>query len=86
MTRVNRPYKEIKYGYVVDFANIEEEYSKTNKEYQKELEHEVGKDNIQNTDRLLVSMDEAKKGLMKPRKCLTTTNWAIPKYSLVNSI
>ena len=70
LTRVNRPYKDMKYGYVVDFANIEEEYSKTNKEYQEELEHEVGKDNIQNTDRLLVSMDEAKKRVDEAMKVL----------------
>lgn len=70
LTRVNRPYKDMKYGYVVDFANIEEEYSKTNKEYQEELEHEVGKDNIQNTDRLLVSMDEAKKRVDEDKKVL----------------
>ena len=70
LTRVNRPYKDMKYGYVVDFANIEEEYSKTNKEYQEEFEHEVGKDNIQNTDRLLVSMDEAKKRVDDAKKVL----------------
>lgn len=70
LTRVNRPYKDMKYGYVVDFANIEEEYSKTNKEYQEELEHEVGKDNIQNTDRLLVPMDEAKKRVDDAKKVL----------------
>lgn len=70
LTRVNRPYKDMKYGYVVDFANIEEEYSKTNKEYQEELEHEVGKDNMQNTDRLLVSMDEAKKRVDEAKKVL----------------
>lgn len=70
LTRVNRPYKDMKYGYVVDFANIEEEYSKTNKEYQEELEQEVGKDNIQNTDRLLVSMDEAKKRVDEAKKVL----------------
>lgn len=70
LTRVNRPYKDMKYGYVVDFANIEEEYSKTNKEYQEELEHEVGKDNIQNTDRLLVSIDEAKKRVDEAKKVL----------------
>lgn len=70
LTRVNRPYKDMKYGYVVDFANIEEEYSKTNKEYQEELEHEVGKDNIQNTDRLLVSMEEARKRVDEAKKVL----------------
>lgn len=68
LTRVNRPYKEMKYGYVVDFANIEEEYSKTNREYQEELEHEVGKDNLKHTDRLLVTMEEAKSRVDEARK------------------
>ena len=70
LTRVNRPYKEMKYGYVVDFANIEEEYSKTNREYQEELEHEVGKDNLKYTDRLLVTMEEAKSRVDEARKVL----------------
>lgn len=70
LTRVNRPYKEMKYGYVVDFANIEEEYSKTNREYQEELEHEVGKDNLKHTDRLLVTMEEAKSRIDEARKVL----------------
>lgn len=70
LTRVNRPYKEMKYGYVVDFANIEEEYSKTNREYQEELEHEVGKDNLKHTDRLLVTMEEAKSRVDEARKVL----------------
>ncbi len=70
LTRVNRPYKEMKYGYVVDFANIEEEYSKTNREYQEELEHEVGKENLKHTDRLLVTMEEAKSRVDEARKVL----------------
>lgn len=70
LTRVNRPYKEMKYGYVVDFANIEEEYSKTNREYQEELDHEVGKDNLKHTDRLLVTMEEAKSRVDEARKVL----------------
>ena len=70
LTRVNRPYKEMKYGYVVDFANIEEEYSKTNREYQEELEHEVAKDNLKHTDRLLVTMEEAKSRVDEARKVL----------------
>ena len=70
LTRVNRPYKEMKYGYVVDFANIEEEYSKTNREYQEELEHEVGKDNLKHTDRLLVTMEETKSRVDAARKVL----------------
>jgi len=37
LTRVNRPYKEFKYGYVVDFANIKQNFEDTNNEYLREL-------------------------------------------------
>ena len=60
LTRVNRPYKELKYGYVVDFADIEQEYSKTNSRYQQELNDEVGSDNSESYNRLFVSEEEAK--------------------------
>jgi len=42
LTRVNRPYKNFKYGFVVDFADIRAEFDKTNKEYFKELQAELG--------------------------------------------
>lgn len=42
LTRVNRPYKKFKYGFVVDFADIRKEFDKTNKEYFKELQAELG--------------------------------------------
>ncbi len=42
LTRVNRPYKNFRYGYVVDFADIRKEFDKTNKEYFKELQAELG--------------------------------------------
>ena len=42
LTRVNRTYKDFSYGYVVDFANIEQEFEKTNQDYFKELESELG--------------------------------------------
>ena len=54
LTRVNRPYKAMKFGHVVDFANIEEEYSKTNKDYQEELEKEVGQENTSSMDKLFL--------------------------------
>mgnify|MGYP000878902873 FL=1 len=79
LTRVNRPYKEMKYGYVVDFANIEEEYSKTNREYQEELEHEVGKDNLKHADRLLVTMEEAKSRVDAARKVLAPYDLGNPE-------
>ena len=42
LTRVNRPYKNFKYGYVVDFADISEEFDKINKAYFNELQEELG--------------------------------------------
>lgn len=61
LTRVNRPYKDMRFGYVVDFANIEEEYNKTSKDYEKELEAEQGAEAQKNSDLLLVSLEEAEK-------------------------
>ncbi len=42
LTRVNRPYKNFRYGYVVDFADIRDEFDKTNKAYFEELQAELG--------------------------------------------
>ena len=47
LTRVNRPYKKFRYGYVVDFADIRHEFDETNKEYFKELSSELG-DEVKN--------------------------------------
>ena len=37
LTRVNRPFRDFKYGYVVDFANIKENFVETNNRYLEEL-------------------------------------------------
>ena len=42
LTRVNRPYKSFRYGYVVDFADIRAEFDKTNQAYFQELQAELG--------------------------------------------
>jgi type I restriction enzyme R subunit len=42
LTRVNRPYKKFRYGFVVDFADIRKEFDKTNKAYFDELQSELG--------------------------------------------
>lgn len=42
LTRVNRPYKNFRIGYVVDFADISEEFDVTNKAYFEELNKEYG--------------------------------------------
>jgi type I restriction enzyme R subunit len=57
LTRVNRPYKNFKYGYVVDFADIRKEFDKTNKEYFEELQAELG-DETENYSNLFKSADE----------------------------
>lgn len=40
LTRVNRPYKDYLFGYVVDFADISKEFDKTNRAYLEELNKE----------------------------------------------
>lgn len=37
LTRVNRPYKEYKYGYVIDFAGIKDNFDEANDAYIREL-------------------------------------------------
>lgn len=58
LTRVNRPYKTFRYGYVVDFADISEEFEATNKAYFDELQSEVGDDEMQTYSDLLKSRDK----------------------------
>jgi type I restriction enzyme R subunit len=57
LTRVNRPYKKFRYGYVVDFADIRKEFEATNKAYFKELQEELG-DEIQTYSNLFKSREE----------------------------
>lgn len=42
LTRVNRPYKDFQYGFVVDFADISKEFDATNQAYFEELNREYG--------------------------------------------
>jgi type I restriction enzyme R subunit len=42
LTRVNRTYKDFRYGYVVDFAGIEKQFKKTSQDYFNELQNELG--------------------------------------------
>ncbi|MFI3252004.1 MAG: HsdR family type I site-specific deoxyribonuclease [bacterium] len=37
LTRVNRPYKDLRYGYVIDFADIKSNFNDTNEAYLNEL-------------------------------------------------
>lgn len=54
ITRVNRPYKDNKYGYIIDFADIKSNFEQTNEAYLKELNrfndpNEVGAGNATDT-------------------------------------
>lgn len=54
ITRVNRPYKDNKYGYIVDFADIKQNFEETNAAYLRELNRfndpeETGLEDIPNT-------------------------------------
>lgn len=62
LTRVNRPYKDYHYGYVVDFANIKAEFDKTNKAYFEELQSELG-DEVANYSEIFKSREEIEQDL-----------------------
>ena len=59
LTRVNRTYKNFRYGYVVDFADITQEFDATNKAYFDELQSELG-DELEHYSHLFKSQDEIK--------------------------
>ena len=57
LTRVNRPYKNFRYGFVVDFADISQEFDATNKAYFDELQAELG-DELEHYSNLFKSKEE----------------------------
>ena len=57
LTRVNRTYKDYEFGYVVDFADIQAEFDKTNAAYQAELQMELG-DEAEHFSQLFKSQQE----------------------------
>lgn len=59
LTRVNRTYKDFRYGYVVDFADIRKEFDATNKAYFDELQLELG-DEMEHYSHLFKSQEEIK--------------------------
>ena len=68
LTRVNRPYKNFQFGYVVDFADIRHEFEVTNKAYFDELQDELG-DEMGTYSNLFMSKEdiEAKIGEIKEK-------------------
>ncbi len=62
LARVNRPYKAMKYGYVVDFVDITEEYEETNRRYLEELRADLAdEDGNSNAEDIFVDVDSVQK-------------------------
>lgn len=70
LTRVNRPFNEFEYGYVIDFADIQKEFEKTNRDYLKELESELG-DETESYSNLFKSEEEIKQEIEDIKEALS---------------
>jgi type I restriction enzyme R subunit len=69
LTRVNRPYKNFRYGFVVDFADIRKEFDAANKAYFDELQDELG-DEMKNYSNLFVSKEEIESEIQEIKDAL----------------
>ncbi|HFS67618.1 MAG TPA: type I restriction endonuclease subunit R, partial [Flavobacteriia bacterium] len=69
LTRVNRTYKNFKYGYVVDFADIRAEFDATNKAYFDELQAELG-DEMEFYSNLFKSKEEIEEEISEIKEIL----------------
>lgn len=64
LARVNRPYKKMRYGYVVDFVDITEEYEETNRRYLEELREDIADEDGQaDIEDMFVDVEQVKKQL-----------------------
>ncbi|MFZ1292075.1 MAG: type I restriction endonuclease [Melioribacteraceae bacterium] len=69
LTRVNRTYKDFRYGYIVDFADIRKEFDATNKAYFEELQEELG-DEISTYSNLFKTKEEIEEELNELKEIL----------------
>ena len=69
LTRVNRTYKNFRYGYVVDFADIRAEFDATNKLYFDELQEELG-DEMEHYSNLFKSKEEIEEEISEIKEIL----------------
>ncbi|MDF2844263.1 MAG: restriction endonuclease subunit [Herbinix sp.] len=66
LARVNRPYKNMKYGYIVDFVDITEEYETTNQRYLEELKADiVDEDDSTDINNMFVDVEKIKATIKK---------------------
>ncbi len=78
LTRVNRTYKDFKYGYVVDFAGIEEQFKKTSQDYFNELQDELG-DELQNYSNLFLTPTQIQEQISNIKNQLLHYNTQSPE-------
>ncbi|MBP7227054.1 MAG: type I restriction endonuclease subunit R [Aliarcobacter sp.] len=69
LTRVNRTYKDFRYGFVVDFADISKEFDATNKAYFDELQSELG-DEMEHYSNLFKSKEEIEEEIQEIKEVL----------------
>lgn len=69
LTRVNRPYKKHRFGYVVDFADITKEFKATNESYFQELQQELG-DEMEHYSNLFKSREEIANDILEIKEKL----------------
>ena len=69
LTRVNRPYKNYQYGYVVDFADISKAFDRTNRLYFQELQEQLG-DEMEMYSHLFKSEKEIKEDIQEIKDTL----------------
>lgn len=69
LTRVNRPYKHYKFGYVVDFADITAAFDRTNRMYFDELQAELGNE-METYSKLFKSPEEIEADIQNIREKL----------------
>ncbi len=69
LTRVNRRYRKFRYGYVVDFADIQREFDQANRAYYDELTAELG-DEMQHYSSLFKTEAEIRADIESIREAL----------------
>jgi type I restriction enzyme R subunit len=69
LTRVNRTYKNYRFGYVVDFADIKKEFDKTNQAYFNELQEELG-DEMESYSQLFKTQEEIEQEIQEIKEVL----------------
>ncbi len=78
LTRVNRPYKLMQFGYVVDFADIQDNFDQINDAYARELnQFSTGEEGTTMTETVLVSPHEVREIMANVQEVLfdyTPTN------------